>query len=101
MSGGLFQWFLVGLLLTLADFVIVAESSDYKRIETVNQVAKMVDLVSTNRESPQTYNPIWFLICIYASFIGCFCLGCFGFVIKQYNDYKVYIKEINYMNNRA
>ncbi len=72
-----------------------------KRIEIVNQIAKMVDLVKPEAEYQQSYGLIWFLICIYI-FIGlCFCLGCFAFMVKKYTEYQVYIKEVNYMNNRV
>lgn len=104
MSSKLFSWFLFGVFIALTNFNNITVSSTsvspLQRIETINQIAKMVNLVETTRENPQHYNIIWFLISIYFAIASCFCLGCFAFIIKQYNDYKVYIKEVNYMHNR-
>lgn len=110
------QWFLFGILFMVG--LAACEQVDqnnqfyqmqklqqsypnYKRIETINRIAKMVDLTKPNTEYRQSYGLIWFLACIYFVAGICFCIGCFGFVIKKYNDYKVYIKELNYMNNRV
>ncbi len=114
MPSNLFRYFIFGILILLVgcdnidsgdvnyqSYKSYQSYTNSKRIEIVNQIAKMVDLVKPEAEYQQSYGLIWFLICIYI-FIGlCFCLGCFAFMVKKYTEYQVYIKEVNYMNNRV